>query len=70
DPGGLFKERRRATLSARLGWTSADDKYSLAVFGDNLTDRNYDLARIPSPQGGARTPGPPRQVYVQAGVRF
>lgn len=70
DPAGLFPQKGYALVSARIGWTSADDRFSLAVFGDNLTGQKYYTFRNPNNVGGWQYAGPKRAVFVQAGVKF
>ncbi len=70
DPAGLFVERKRAMLSAKLTWLSEDESYYVSVYGENLTDRNYNVIMAPQSSGGWRIQGAPRQVYVQAGFKF
>ena len=41
-PSGIqFKEGAYETLSLRAQWTDPSDKYSIAVWGDNVTDSKY-----------------------------
>lgn len=60
-------------LSARLTVASVDDKYSLAVYGDNLTDKNYYTfgQNALAAQGVAYGYlGRPREYGVTASVKF
>jgi iron complex outermembrane receptor protein len=70
DPAGLFEERERTMLSARISWLSPGERYTVALFGENLTDRECDQVKAPQAAGGWRVPGPPRQIYLQATARF
>jgi iron complex outermembrane recepter protein len=70
DPAGSFVDRSRTLLSARLGWTSENDRYTVAVFGENLGGVKYFTINSPQGTGGWQIPAAPRQVYVTAGVKF
>ena len=39
--GTQFKEGGYEVLSARAEWTDAADRFTVAVFGDNLTNNRY-----------------------------
>lgn len=41
DAANQFPQKGYELLSARLQWTDPDDRYTVAVFGDNITDRKY-----------------------------
>lgn len=70
DPANRFPDRKRALLSARVQWTSENERYYLALWGENLTDKKYDYSQPAQANGGWRTPAPPRQIYVTAGLNF
>lgn len=70
DPANRFADKKRALLSARVQWTSENERFYLAVYGENLTDKKYDVTRVPQASGGWRTPAAPRQIYVTAGINF
>lgn len=70
DAANLFVDRSRFLLSAKVTWTSMDDHYYVSVYGENLTDKKYDLQVTTVPNGGWRTPAAPRKIFVQAGVKF
>lgn len=70
DDAGRYPQKPYGLLSARVGWTSANDRYSLAVYGDNLTGTQYVTFKAPSNTGGWQYPAPPRQIYVTAGLKF
>ena len=77
-------QKRYALLSARLSVFAPDDRYSVAVFGDNLTDRHYCVNQgyLPfGPQLGALDVagqseavtcfhGNPRTFGVRLGAKF
>jgi len=70
DPAALFVERKRTMLSAKLTWLSEGETYYVSVYGENLTDRDYNVIMAPQASGGWRIQGAPRQVFVQAGFKF
>ncbi|MEQ8743615.1 TonB-dependent receptor [Parasphingorhabdus sp.] len=70
DPANDFPDRKRALLSGRVSYTTANERFTLSLIGENLTSKKYDVSQVPLPLGGFRIPGPPRQVYVQAGFKF
>lgn len=49
-----------ATLDARLGYITADDKWKVMLFGKNLTDEYYWTTVIPSFDSAGRFAGRPR----------
>jgi outer membrane receptor protein involved in Fe transport len=51
-------------------WVSPSEKFSLTVYGENLTGKEYFYSRPAQSTGGWQTPAPPRQVYVTASVKF
>lgn len=70
DPAGLYEDKSRTLVSGRVGWESADERYMLAVYGENLTGKKFYLNRSPQGTGGWQIQAPPRQIYVTAGVKF
>ncbi len=60
-------------LSARLGWTSPDEKYEVALYGTNLSDEFYyfGAAAVGDSVGTfAVTPGLPRMYGVELSYNF
>jgi iron complex outermembrane recepter protein len=64
-------------IDASLVWTSADEKYSLALHGKNLTDEEYRVGGYDFSSFGAAFGntvigfyGPPQTVTATLGVRF
>ncbi|MET0546733.1 MAG: TonB-dependent receptor [Caulobacterales bacterium] len=70
DPANNFEDKDRVLLSARAQWFSADDKLSLAVYGENLTGKKYFVSRPAQSTGGWQTPAAPTQVFVQLSAKF
>lgn len=60
------------TVNARLGFTSADERWSVAVFGRNLTDTLYkqNVIRALGFFGQLDLLAPPRTYGIEVGVRF
>jgi iron complex outermembrane receptor protein len=58
------------TLSLRAEWTSPDERYTLAVWGDNVTDTEYRTAFFPTANGIANNWGEPAIFGVELGVNF
>lgn len=56
-------------LDASVSFGPADDRWSVALFGDNVTDERY-LLNAPGLFGDAWIPAPPRQYGVRADFRF
>ena len=60
------------TLSASVTWTSRDDRYSVAAFGNNLTDEAVVANSFQPPFGTfvVGTLRPPRTYGLRVGTRF
>ena len=61
------------TADARLGWTSQDDKYQIAVFAKNIFDKRYETVGFDESYvtgGSITSPGRPRWVGVNGRVGF
>jgi iron complex outermembrane receptor protein len=41
DPAHQFRQGAYEIVSARIQWTDPSDRYTIAIFGDNLTDTKY-----------------------------
>ena len=70
DSANNFNDPKRLTLSAKLTWTSPDDHYTLAVSGENLSNKKFLTIKSPQNLGGWRIVGQPRWFYFSAGVNF
>jgi len=70
DAGNRFEDEAREDLALRVEWRSPDEQYWIAVFGTNLTDTERFMSITPQGTGGFTVARPPRQMFVQAGVRF
>jgi iron complex outermembrane receptor protein len=59
-----------ALLSAQLTWTDRSDRFSLTVFGNNLTDHTYFLFYNAGVFGDYMPQADPREWGVRAGYKF
>jgi iron complex outermembrane receptor protein len=60
------------TVGATLDWTSVDGRYSVAAYGNNLTDEAVVANTFPPPFGRfvVGTLRPPRLFGLRVAVRF
>jgi len=70
DPEQQFKQGAYTLLSARAEWTDASDRYSVAVFGDNLTGKRYQSQILFTTVGVGSVWSPPATYGVQFGIKF
>ena len=70
DPAGQFPQKGYGLLSARITYNAPGDKFSVAAFGNNLTDSTY-LTQV-LPFGGAilQQYGFPATYGVEVGMKF
>jgi iron complex outermembrane receptor protein len=59
-----------ATLGLRGEWTDASGRYTLAVYGDNVTGKRYYLQAYPQNSGYVATWSAPAMVFGEIRVRF
>jgi iron complex outermembrane recepter protein len=57
-------------LSARLGWTSADERWTASVIGSNLTNRDYITGTASYGLGITARPGDPQVIRGQVSFKF
>ncbi|MET0239179.1 MAG: TonB-dependent receptor [Sphingobium sp.] len=70
-PSGIqYKQNGYEILSLRAQWTDPSDRYTLAVYGDNLTDRDYRTQTLVNAFGAGTTWGAPATWGVQLGAKF
>ncbi len=70
---GLWFEDEQFELSARLGWTSTDERWSASLYGTNLTDEGYingGIALVESSGTGGFAVAPPRMYGAEIQYRF
>ena len=70
DPVGQFQQKSYGLLSARIAFSPADERFSIGVFGNNLTDETYLTQVLPFSGAILQTYGTPRTYGVEASVKF
>lgn len=70
DPVGQFHQNGYGLLSGRIAFTPAGNGFSIAVFGNNLTDSNYLTQVLPFSGAILQTYGTPRTYGVELGMKF
>jgi iron complex outermembrane recepter protein len=70
DPEQQFKQKGYELLSLRAAWTDAAERFSLAVFGDNVTGKRYQSQVLFNTLGIGAVWAPPMTWGVSAGVKF
>ncbi len=53
-------------VNARLQYESVDDHWKIALWGKNLTDKKYEVFRIPVSDSQSVVPGDPRMIGLSA----
>ena len=70
DPVGQFQQKGYGLLSARIAFSPADEHFTIAAFGNNLTDETYLTQVLPFSGAILQTYGTPRTYGVEASVKF
>ena len=70
DSSEQFKQDSYELLSLRAAWTDSSDRYTVALFGDNLTDSKYRAQVLPQQLGALSMWGMPATVGVSVNVRY
>lgn len=70
DSSNLYKQDAYDLLSMRAEWTDPSGHYSVAVFGDNLTDKEYRNQVLPQYYGALSTWGAPRTFGVSVSAHY
>lgn len=70
DSSEQFKQDSYELLSLRAAWTDASDRYTVAIFGDNLTDSKYRAQVLPQQLGALSMWGMPATVGISLNVRY
>lgn len=68
DAAHQFPQKAYDILAARVQWTDPSDHYTIAVYGDNLTDAKYLTQGLPSTSSVATVWGRPASYGVS--IRF
>jgi iron complex outermembrane receptor protein len=70
-PSGVqFKQGRYATLALRAQWSAPEDKFYVALFGDNVTNSRYLTQAQYSSFGIGANWNKPATYGIEAGVKF
>lgn len=70
DPANQFPQEAYTLLSVRAEWSSPSEQFSLAIFGDNVTNTRYRTQAFAGQFGVGATWGQPATYGVQAKMRF
>lgn len=70
DSSEQFEQDGYELLSLRAEWTDPSDRYTVAVFGDNLTDEEYRTQVLPQQMGALSMWGTPATVGISFNARF
>ena len=70
DSSETYKQNAYNLLSARAEWTDPSAHYTVAIFGDNLTDAEYRTQLLPQFYGTLNTWGTPRTIGVSLGIHY
>jgi iron complex outermembrane receptor protein len=70
DPNQQFKQGGYGLLSLRGQWTDPSQRYTLAVYGDNLTDKRYSTQVLFNTLGIGNVWSAPATYGVSVGVKF
>ena len=70
DTSEQYPQASYNTLGLRLEWTDPSDHYTLAVYGDNVTNSHYLRQVLPNTFGAGAVWGAPATVNGSIRVRF
>jgi len=70
DPEQQFKQNGYALLSLRAEWSDPSDRFTLAVFGDNVTDKRYQTQVLFTTTGTGSVWNSPATYGVSLGAKF
>lgn len=70
DPANQFPQDAHTLVSLRAEWTAPSDKFTLAVYGDNVTGTRYRTQAFAGQFGVGSTWGYPATYGVQARLRY
>ena len=70
DPEQQFKQGGYALLSLRAQWTDPGKRFTVALFGDNVTDKRYQTQVLFNTIGVGSVWSSPATFGVQLGARF
>jgi len=69
-PGGAVRQNSYNTLNARLAWTTPDDRYTVSLWGRNLTKEVYWLQAAGNTGGFSGSYAQPREIGVGLEASF
>ncbi len=70
DPEQQFKQDGYALLSLRAQWVDPSDRFTVAVYGDNVTNARYESQILFTTLGIGNVWAPPATYGVSLGVKF
>ncbi len=70
DTTETFKQNGYELLSLRAAWTDAADRYTVALFADNVTDTKYRTQVLPQQLGALSMWGMPATIGASLNMRF
>ena len=70
DPSQQFKQSAYATLALRAEWVDPSKRYTVAVFGDNVTDKRYQTQVLFNTLGIGSVWNSPAVYGVSLGAKF
>jgi iron complex outermembrane receptor protein len=70
DPAEQFKQKAYEILSLRAQWTDPSERYTVAVFGDNVTDKRYMSQVLFNTLGIGSVWASPATYGVEVGMKF
>ncbi len=70
DSSELYQQDAYDLLSLRADWTNTSDRYTLSLYGDNLTDSEYRTQVLPQAYGALSMWGVPATIGTSVRVNF
>lgn len=70
DPAEQFRQGAYEVLSLRAEWTDPSDRFSIALFGDNVTGKRYQTQVLFNTLGIGSVWNSPATYGVQFGAKF
>ncbi|WP_243692773.1 TonB-dependent receptor [Novosphingobium sp. ST904] len=70
DPSEQFRQKGYEVLALRAEWTDPSDRYTVAVFGDNVTNRRYRTQVLFNTLGTGAVWNSPVTYGIELGAKF
>jgi len=70
DFGHFRTEDSYGLVSASLGWTTADERLGVRLYGENLTDEEYSIFTVAQSIGDSFAAAPPRTYAFEVNFNF